>query len=86
MRPRDLIAITGAAAALVALVAWWLRQGLGQAPVPAPVGLEPADPAQHFGAEAAGDAALADEVVAETHGDLAAAERRFERRRGGDDR
>ena len=39
--------------------------------------LEPADEAQRYGATAAADAELADRLVAETGGDLDAAEARF---------
>lgn len=86
VRIRDLVAVAGAAAALVGLLTWWVREGLDAPPTPAPVDLGPADPARHFGAEAAAAAALADQVVVETHGDLVAAERRFDRRRGGEER
>lgn len=86
MRARDVIVAATGAALIVALVAWWFEESYEQVPAPSPVGLGPADPAQHFGAEAAADEELADAVLAETHGDVVEAESRFDERRGSGER
>lgn len=78
---RDGIVIAIGIAGVVAFVTWWTREAFEQVPAPSPVGLGPADPAQHFGADAASDQDLADAVLAETHGDVDVAEARFDERR-----
>ncbi len=84
MPPRDWLVIGAGALGVAALMAWWLRKGFDEVPMPSPVPLGPADPAQRFGAAAASDAVLADELLRETDGDVAAAESRFESLRKGE--